>query len=155
MPVVSGVYTPPHVFDKEYQLGQKIIRADYVDENFADLGNALATLGSSGGGTKISTNQGNLITNNEGIYLSIGTMSGYFLAKPTSGSIVYLANSSGVVGQGKIVLPGGGTWAWYYWAINFNNIGVGGGAGAGVSAGGTTVYSGTVDTCSGWAWRIS
>ena len=71
--------------------------------------------------------------------------------------------SSGVVGQfgniiinagasGSIALPSGGTWIWSY----FNQANTTGGQGqAGVSAGGSTVFSGTVSVAQGWCKRIA
>jgi hypothetical protein len=39
----NGEWTPPHIFVDEYNAGQKIIYDNYVDENFADLGQSLAS----------------------------------------------------------------------------------------------------------------
>lgn len=44
MPIVNGSYSPPNNFTQQYNLGQKKIRADLVDENFNDAGGAINTL---------------------------------------------------------------------------------------------------------------
>lgn len=44
MPIVNGSYSPPNNFTQQYNLGQKKIRADLVDENFNDAAGVLTTL---------------------------------------------------------------------------------------------------------------
>ena len=44
MPIVNGSYSPPNNFTQQYNLGQKKIRADLVDENFNDAAGAINTL---------------------------------------------------------------------------------------------------------------
>lgn len=44
MPIVNGSYSPPNNFTQQYNLGQKKIRADLVDENFNDAAGAINVL---------------------------------------------------------------------------------------------------------------
>ena len=44
MPIVNGSYSPPNNFTQQYNLGQKKIRADLVDENFNDAAGAITQL---------------------------------------------------------------------------------------------------------------
>lgn len=44
MPIVNGSYSPPNNFTQQYNLGQKKIRADLVDENFNDAAGAINRL---------------------------------------------------------------------------------------------------------------
>ena len=43
MPTTQGTFTVPNSFVEQYDLGQKKIRADLVDENFTDVANAITT----------------------------------------------------------------------------------------------------------------
>lgn len=47
MPWTQGTYAPPNNFVQQYDLGQKKIRADLVDENFNDAAGAINTLNDS------------------------------------------------------------------------------------------------------------
>ena len=47
MPWTQGQYAPPNNFVQQYDLGQKKIRADLVDENFNDAAGAINTLNDS------------------------------------------------------------------------------------------------------------
>ena len=47
MPWTQGQYAPPNNFVQQYDLGQKKIRADLVDENFNDAAGAINSLNSS------------------------------------------------------------------------------------------------------------
>lgn len=88
--------------------------------------------------------------------VNVQQMEAYAAPIPTATTGV-LGTFGGIVinpgSPGSIVLPAGGTWAWFY--ANQMNTSSGGGA-QGVSAGGSTILSGvTVSVTAGWCWRIA